>query len=304
MEPDQLPVRIGTPQELSERLTFEYARGARHGTPLTLLVLHFFLWNQRSDRARDRLEQHVTEHFLACMRVSDGLFDFGMRGCYVAVLPHTSPAEAALPCARLEQRSNLRPAAETGPVKIDVFPVDLGVPDAVSLLDRLEAFFRCQALLPPGAGRPPPPPARVPLRGLGDLQRALFVELNFAGREGSHLSVLSLFAAEPGEAPPGLLARHATSLAPGSIRTSDAVFSVGPNHVALVMPRTESGSAAAVGARITAALEQAYPDAPYGRLAQTALEFDRVHRDVPAILQALRRTSSVAEPAAEPGADA
>ena len=280
--------RIGTPQELSERVAYEYARGARHGTSLSLLALHFFLWNGRGDAARVRLERHVTEHFAASVRISDGLFEYGLRGCFVGVLPHTTARDAEVPRTRLEQRANHRPIGEIGPVKIDVVPVDLEVPDVASLLAKLDAHFRSQALVPAGSGGPPLPSDRLPLRGLAAFERTLRVELNLAGRDASHMSVLSLFAARSAHAPAGLLARHVTSIAPMVVRATDPVFAIGPNHVALVMPRTEPGAAAAVGQRITRALEEAYPGAEYGELAQKALEFDRAHRDVPAILETLR----------------
>ncbi len=292
---DTLSPRIGTPQELSERLAFEYARGARYGTPLSLLALHFFLWNGRDEEECMRLERHVSEHFMNAVRVSDGLYDFGLRGCFVGVLPHTRAADADVPRARLEQRANHRPVGEIGPVKIDVFPVDLDVPDVVTLLAKLEAHFRSQALVPPGSGGPPPAPARLPLRGLAAFERTLRVELNLAGREASHMSVLSLFGVHAETAPPGLLARHVANIAPHTIRASDPVFSVGPSHVALVMPRTAPGAAAAVGQRIAAALGAAFPDAAYGEIAQKALEFDRTHRDVPAILATLRRVAPLSE---------
>ena len=129
------------------------------------------------------------------------------------------------------------------------------------------------------------------MRGLEAFERTLRVELNLAGREASHMSVLSLFAVRPEGAPPGLLARHVQSIGPRCIRASDPVFAVGPNHVALVMPRTAPGVAAAVGQRLTTALEVAFPGAAYGELAQKALEFDRSHRDVSSILATLRRVA-------------
>jgi hypothetical protein len=168
------------------------------------------------------------------------------------------------------------------------------VPDVVTLLTKIEELFRSQSLAPTGAGGPPAPPGRVPLRGLADFERTLRVELNLAGREASHMSVLSLFAVRGDAAPPGLLARHVAAVAERSIRASDPVFAIGPNHVALVMPRTAPGAAAAAGQRIARALEEAYPGAAYGELAQKALEFDRAHRDVPAILETLRRVAPLA----------
>ena len=291
--------RVGTPQELSERLAYEYARGARHGTPLTLLAVQFLVWNSRRESDRLRLEGIVAEHFMASVRASDGLYDYGLRGCFVGVLPHTTTAEAEVSRERLERRTEGQLARLAGPLRVDVFPVDITTPDVVTLLHRLESYFRTQARVPTGDGGPPPAPARMPLRGLEDFERTLRVELNLAARDASHLSVLTLFLDGAADVPPGLLARHVQEVAPLVLRSTDTVFSVGPSHVAVLMPCSAPRASHDVADRVRAALADVHPDAPYPEPSCAAFELAAERCDVRAVLESMRRVAPLARRAGD-----
>ncbi len=286
---------ILSPDELSERLRYEYERGARHGLPLCVIALHFIVWDGEAEGAQQRLDRQVSDHFARSVRISDGVYHYGLRGCYIAVLPATGTEVGHVVRHRLEQRANHRPVAEIGPCKIDVIPVDVGVPDVGSLLARIEEHFRSQELRPLGTGSARPPAERVRVRGLNAFESALRTELNLAGRDASHLSVVSLFSSGGEGTSAGLLAECVANIAPQVVRATDAVFSIGPSHIALVMPRTHPGAAWAVGHRLSHVLEKCCPEAPFGLLTVKVLEFDRTHRDVPSILGTLRELAPVGD---------
>ncbi len=287
--PDLLWREVGSPEALGERLRLEYERGARHGVPVAVVALHFFLWQSREGLAAADLDRHVVRHFAPCVRASDAVYSFGFEGCYVAVLPHTSSSSASVPVRRLERRALHHPVDSIGPVKLDVVPVDPGVPDVESLLRRLEEHFRTQALVPLVGAPPPSPPARPPVRGLKELALALRTEINLAGRDGSSLSVAALVS-ERTARQKGQLAADVELVAGRALRATDAVFSVSPRCVAVVLARTRPEHAHLVASRLAGAVASERPNAAYGALTHRVLEFDRSHRDADAFLAALVRT--------------
>ncbi len=282
---------IGSPQACGERLRQEYARAARHGSPLSLIAVHFFLFEGRDDAKLRRAHRHVERTFAQAVRISDTIYDFGLPGCYLAVLPHTSGQNAQVVRQRFEQRAGNHPVAELGPVKIDVVPLGIDVPDVESLLPKLRIHFSSQAVHSLGDGGPPVPPGRLPLGDLDDFGASLESEFNLAGREGSDLSILSLHAEGGTDVSPELLARQLQTTAHTVYRACDCGFSVGPNHVAVVLPRTSVTQAQVVGQRLRKRLATRFPEPAYGHLTQTIVEFDRTHCDAGAVLTALGRVA-------------
>ncbi len=285
------PRTLGSPQACGERLRQEYARAARHGSSLAVMTLHYFLYEGRTDADVRRVHRHVERTFAQAVRISDEVFDFGLPGCYVAVLPHTSSQNAQVVRQRFEQRANNNPVSDLGPVKIDVIPLGIDVPDVESLLAKLAVHFESQAMHPLGIGGPPTPPGRLPLGDLRDFGACLESEFNLAGREGSDLSVLSLHASAGGDVAADVLARQLQAVAHTVYRACDCGFSVGPNHIAVVLPRTSSVQAMIVGKRLRDRLATRFPDPAYGGLSQNVVEFDRTHCDANAVLTALGRVA-------------
>ena len=161
------PRTIGSPRACGERLRQEYARAARHGSSLSVIAVHFFLFEGRDEAQLRRVHRHVERTFAQAVRISDSIFDFGLPGCYLAILPHTPASNAQVVRQRFEQRASNNPVSDLGPVKIDVLSLGIDVPDVESLLPKLEQHFRTQAIHALGDGGPPLPPGRLPL---GDLR--------------------------------------------------------------------------------------------------------------------------------------
>ncbi len=278
---------IGSPNACGERLRQEYARAARHGSPLSVIALHYFLFEGREESELRRVHRHVERTFAQAVRISDTVYDFGLPGCYVAVLPHTSAKNAQVVRQRFEQRASNNPVTDLGPVKIDVFPLGIDVPDIETLLPKLATHFASQAIHSLGDGGPPLPPGRLPLGDLNDFGASLESEFNLAGREGSDLSIVSLHAEGGDDVSTDVLARQLHVVAHTVYRACDCGFAIGPNHVAVILPRTSSQDASVVGQRLRQRLATRFPDPAYGKLTQSLVEFDRKHADANAVLAAL-----------------
>jgi len=286
------PRSMGSPRACGERLRQEYARAARHGSALSVITLHYFLFEGREEAQLRRAHHHVERAFAQSVRISDTVYDYGLPGCYIAILPHTSGQNAQVVRQRFEQRASNSPVVDLGPVKIDVLPLGIDVPDVESLLQKLNAHFAAQAIHALGGGGPPVPPGRLPLGDLREFGESLESEFNLAGREGSDLSVLSLHAESGGDdVSPELLARQLQAIAHTVYRACDCGFSVGPNHVTVVLPRTSAVQAEVVAQRLRQRLATRFPDPAYGPLTQNILEFDRKHCDANTVLATLGRVA-------------
>jgi len=285
------PRSLGSPRAFGERLRQEYARTARHGTALSVITLQYFLFSGREESELRRVHGQVERLFAQSVRISDAVYDFGLPGCYVAIFPHTSSANVQVVRQRFEQRATSNAIAAVGPVKIDVFPLGIDVPDVESLLTKMTTHFAVQAVHPLGDGGPPVPPGRLPLGDLRDFGESLEAEFNLAGREGSDLSILSLYSGGGGDVSPDLLARQVRAIAHTVYRACDCAFAIGHNHVAVVLPRTSLDRAQIVGQRLREKLAARFPDPVFGPITQSVVEFDRTHCDANAVLTTLGRVA-------------
>jgi len=279
--------RLGTVEELGERLRTELERCARYGVPASFLATQLTGW---TDTTRDGLaaaDRFVAEHFTTGLRPSDNIYRFGYPGCYLLVLAGTDVRGAEAVRARLLRRIEYAASQAVGPVEIFATGPDADAPDLLSLAERVASRFRAQAQLPFEGACPIDVPERGEPGTFAELERRLRMEVSLAVRNDFPFAVTAFRTAHRDVATGVTLARHLAEVGARLLRATDGVYLAAEDCTAIVMPNTGGEEAATLAHRLVQALRERDPDAPYGALDTHTAVLGPSHPDVHALLGAI-----------------
>jgi hypothetical protein len=278
---------LGTPDDLAKVLPVEFDRASRYGIPLTTLTFQLVDLDDTSTETLERADIFVRETFAGRIRSSDGVFRFPFPGCYVIVLPGTPLGGGQAVVNRFRDRLLAGHKSPFGKVAMHVTGPDPDAPDAESLVERIVARFREDALLRLGGKVQLNLARRTRVGNLEECVRRIAGEVNLAMRNEGNMQVLDLSTRSVAAANPGLLALHVERVLDRTLRRSDGAYSIGPNHVAVVLPHTNAEEAAHIERRLTGVLAARDPDPLYGEIVGRVLSFSLDLPDVAAFLEAM-----------------
>jgi polysaccharide biosynthesis protein PelD len=278
---------LGTSEDLATVLPVEYDRAGRYGIPLTTLTFHLADLEDTSPENLERADIFVRETFAGRVRSSDGVFRFPLPGCYVIVLPGTPLGGGGAVRTRFLERLLGGHKSPFGEVVMHVTGPDPEAPDAESLVKRMVERFREDSLLRLGGKNTLNMSTRTRVGNLTECVRRISGEVNLAMRNEGNMQVLDLSTRSMAMANPGLLALHVERVLGVTLRRSDGAYSVGPNHVAIVLPHTNPDEAEHINRRLTGVLVARDPDPLYGEIVSNVHSFSLDLPDVTAFLEAM-----------------
>ena len=263
---------LGTPEDLAVRLRLEYERTTRYGTPLSVLTIQFTELDESKLPDLRRVDDFVRRHLTARLRCSDAVCRFPHPGCYLVLLPGTPIEGGEVVRGRLSSR--LREGATPfGQVRIQVTGPDPDAPDPESLLQRLVDRFRENGSLKIARKSTLLLPKEARVGSLEECVQALAGEIGLAMRNEVPFQVLGVLGTNEDASEAGLLALHVQQVADRIFRKIDAVYSVGPNHLAILLPSTKADQAEKLGDRLRDALREIEIEPAYGEVNCTVMSF-------------------------------
>jgi GGDEF domain-containing protein len=280
---------VGTVKALGERLRLELERCSRYGVPTSFLAIQATEWLDASGEGVGILDRYVLTHFTSGLRPSDGIYRFGYPACYLLVLPGTTIEGAEMVRTRLLRRVEFSPVTGIGNIEVFATGPDVEAPDLLSLAERVAGRFRRFSGLPLEGKCPIEVPDNARPGRLDEFLRRLRMEASLAVRNGFDLHVVSVSATGADLDDSGLLARHVHDAGKRTLRPTDGVYSIGPRHVAILLPCTDPAEAKTVAGRIVDAVRERDPSAPYGAIETDVLGLGASHPDAGSFLQALAK---------------
>lgn len=241
--------------DLGERLRVEFDRSQRYGTPIGVGLIQAPEWSHRSEGALRELDAAVLTAYGTQLEGRQ-LYRFGHPGCYAIVLPGIDPDQTGEPLPP--------PSGETDIVfESCLMAANVESPDLASFLIQLDAYLRMRAQHALPTGVPIVVPPRAHIGTLDDLLRRIRTERTVSALAGGSCQV-AVIPVWPEAAPTS--AGLAPRLWVEALRPSDAIFEVGPEHLALILPGTDEAGAATAAARFTDTMTQtlALSESPFG----------------------------------------
>jgi GGDEF domain-containing protein len=281
-------IRIGSSQDLGERLRLEVERCSRYGVPTSFLAIQATEWKDPSPEGVRSLDRFVLSHFTSGLRPSDGIYRFGYPGCYLLVLAGTTVQGAEVVRTRLLRRVEYSPQGQ-GAVEIFAIGPDAQAPDLPSLVNLVAARLRKASPLPLEGRCPVEIPVATKAAGMDAFLRRLKMEASLAVRNGFELQVIGISAEVVDETAPDLLVRHVFEAGARTLRPTDGVYAIGPRHCAVLCPCTDGEQAATVAHRLATAVRKRDPDAPYGQLTTQVVGLGPSYPDATSLLEALAK---------------
>lgn len=230
---------LGTPAELGERLRVEAERKARHDVPFSVIGFR--------SRAADaeRAQASMIELFGEGLRTTDGLYEFGYPGCFVACLAATSLEAGEAPLQRVrELAEQAREAEQLGELELFLATPEEQAKDAADFVEELAARLNPA----PMHDRRAPCPTNLK-HTLGDApacERRLDLETRLAQRLATELSVVEIQIDEqtdrvaPSAIEPEL---------PALVRRADGAYLLGDGQLLVILPETPEAEAHLIAGR-------------------------------------------------------
>ncbi len=256
---------LGSCDDLDERLHTEFERFVRHDVPISAIAIQATRWTDTTQQGREELDRYVLDTVGVGLRVTDTLYNFDWPGCYVLVLMGTSATASEGVLTRLQSKIAEASSEAIGPLEFHVASPGVETPDCNDLIERIADWFREASPLPLGSR------AQVlsgGTRRVGDSKACLArleLELHAALRTGGEVSILELSVEHPESGDPDALMREFEPVLQTSLRRSDGAYSLGANHLLLVLPHTGAEEGELVADRIA------------DRVASMAAPFGKVH---------------------------